>query len=81
MFCYMYALSFANIISAIGMLKGKNWARMLFVVLVIVWFICNHFVRPMELMSFVWLLFFIGVVIYLYRPIVNEYFNQQGMKK
>jgi len=70
----MYVGLFITLVSAIAMLKGKNWARFLYVIWGIIGFIVGITTSPMKTAMIPGMVIFIVVVIFLFRPKANEYF-------
>ena len=63
------------IISGIAMLKGFNWARLLYVTWSILGIIIAFFTSPMKAILLPGLVFLAIVIFFLFRPIANEYFK------
>ena len=64
------------IICGIGMLKGKGWARLLYVTWGAIGFLTNLISFPMKVGIIFGLIFFVIIVFFLYRPASNQYFTQ-----
>ena len=70
-----FAGQLAIIFSGIGMLKGQNWARLLYIVGSVVVFLVLVTASPIGLEIIVPnLVIFLVVVVFLYRPKANRYF-------
>jgi hypothetical protein len=73
-----YILMFIGItvqlISGVGILKGMNWARFLYVIFSIVGFVIGIFISPFKIFIVTSIVVFIIVVFYLFRPSANDYF-------
>lgn len=66
------------VVSGVGMLKGKNWSRHLYVGWSAVSFIINLFTTPFKFMVIPGWIVFAVVVVFLYRPDANAYFTGNG---
>jgi hypothetical protein len=64
-----------NFIFALFMLKGRNWARMLYVAVGAVCFAINLVTSPVKLMMLPGLILFAVVVFFLFRPRPNAFFG------
>jgi len=80
---FMYLTIAINIICGVGMLKGKNWARLLFIAYGIIDTFINMFNSPssMKMMFIKWILVFIVISFLLYLPNINEYFKRRTLEK
>lgn len=63
-----------NLLCSIMMLKGKSWARTLFVAWALVGFGISFATSPVKLMLFPSLIVWAIVVFFLFRPNANAYF-------
>lgn len=72
-----YTALLINIVSGIGMLKGKNWARFLYAILGIILAVINLATLPIPInaITLSGLAIFILIVILLFLPQANEYFT------
>ena len=72
-----YAALLINIISGIGMLKGKNWARFLYAIIGIILAAINLATLPIPInaITLSGLAIFVLIVILLFLPQANEYFT------
>lgn len=69
-----------SVVSGAGMLQGKNWSRHLYVGWSAVSFIINLITTPFKLMMIpAWVVFAV-IVVFLYRPDANAYFNGNGIE-
>ena len=73
-----YIMFFAGIlvtiISGASMLKGKNWARLLYVIWRGMGFLISFITSPMRVVLIPGFVFFAVIVFFLFRPQANEYF-------
>ena len=73
-----YAMLYLGLVvtlaSGIGILKGQDWARWLYVIWSAIGSIIGLATSPMKLMMLPGILFFLVVVLFLFRPIANRYF-------
>ena len=67
--------SVLSIVSGYGMLQGKNWGRLLYVVSTAVSIALNFYAMPMGAMQYVGVGVFVVVLFFLYRPAANAWFN------
>jgi len=65
---------FVLIVSAIGMLKGLNWARMLYSIWGIILMIIYLVTSPSILVLIPGVILYITMVFFLFRPAANKYF-------
>ncbi|OAM87176.1 hypothetical protein AW736_25055 [Termitidicoccus mucosus] len=74
-----YAISFAGLLvtllSGIFMLRGKAWARFLYVVWGILGFIFGIVTSPMKPAMIPGAIVFVVVVFFLFRPKASEFFS------
>lgn len=73
-FVILYVGIFINLISGIAILKGQNWARLLYVIWNFVGFVIGILTSPMKLTLLPGFLFFLVVTFFLFRPAANKYF-------
>jgi len=73
-YAMMYAGLAVTIISAVGMLKGGNWARWLYVIWGAIGFAVGMATSPAKAMMIPGLIVFVVVVVFLFRPNANEFF-------
>jgi hypothetical protein len=64
------------IVSGIGMLKGFNWARFLYVIWSIIGLAISIATSPMKAGMIPGVVFFVVVVFFLFRPAANRYFTK-----
>jgi hypothetical protein len=64
-----------TIICGIAMLKGMNWARLLYIGWSIIGFIIGIATSPMKAMMIPGLIIFFIFAFFLFRPKANEYFR------
>jgi hypothetical protein len=73
-----YAMSYAGllvmIISGIAMLKGMNWARLLYVIWSLVGFVIGIATSPMRAAMIPGLVVFLVVAFFLFRPKATAFF-------
>ncbi len=72
----MYVGLLISIVSGIGLLKKQNWARFLYVVWNTIGSLITLFTSPMKTALIPGLIFFIVIVIFLFRPGTNQYFSK-----
>ena len=75
-FVMMYVGLSISIISAIGMLKQQNWARLLYVAWSALGFSISLITSPMKTALIPGLLFFAIIVFFLFQPLANKYFSK-----
>ena len=63
-----------QLVSGIGMLCGRNWARLLYVIWGVIGYIICFLTAPMKLMLIPGFIVFLIIVFFLFRPGANEYF-------
>jgi hypothetical protein len=66
-----------TIIAGIAMLKGYNWARLLYVVWKVIAFIWAIITFRVKLLMIPDLVIFLFITFFLFRPKVNEFFSQK----
>jgi hypothetical protein len=64
-----------TLVSAVGMLRGKKWARLLYVIWGIIGFLLAFVTSPTKIMIIPGILLFIIFVFFLFRPKANAYFK------
>lgn len=73
-----YALNYIGLsimmVSGYGMLKGFNWARLLYVIWTIISFVIGFATSPMKAMMLPGLVIFGIIVFFLYRPQATAFF-------
>ena len=70
--------SVISIVSGYGMLQGKNWGRLLYVVSTVVGIALNFYAMGADTMQYLAIAIFAVVVFFLYRPAANAWFNRDG---
>ncbi len=70
----MYVGLAISIVSGIMMLKGQNWARLLYVIWGAFGFVFSLVTSPMKLAMIPGLVIFAIIVFFLFRPAASEYF-------
>ncbi len=71
----MYVGLLITLISGIAMLKGKNWARFLYVIWNIISFVICIATFPMKASMIPGFIIFLIEAFFLFRPKANEYFT------
>jgi len=71
----MYAGLIITLVCSIAMLKGQNWARMLYVGWNVLGFIIALTTSPVKALMVPGVIIFLIVVFFLFRPKANEYFK------
>jgi len=71
----MYAGLLITLVCGIAMLKGQNWARLLYVGWSIIGFIIGMATSPMKALMIPGVIVFLVVAFFLFRPKANEYFK------
>ena len=66
-----------SILSAIMMLKGKNWGRLLYIFWIIIGFIIALITHRMKLDMFPGTIVVLAIIFFLFRPAANGYFARQ----
>jgi hypothetical protein len=64
-----------GIVCGIAMLKGQNWARLLYVGWGIIGLIIGIVTTPMKALMIPGIIVFLIVIFFLFRPKANEYFK------
>ena len=75
-YAMMYIGLAVSVISGVGMLKGQNWARFLYVIWGAIGFLIGLVTSPMKAAMIPGLLFFAIIVFFLYRPASTQYFTK-----
>jgi hypothetical protein len=70
----LYLGLMVQLASCIGMLKGQNWGRWLYVIWGAIGAMIGLATSPMKVMMIPGILFFLVVVFFLFRPVANRYF-------
>jgi hypothetical protein len=70
----LFAGLLISIVSGIFMLKGANWARMLYVIWGAIGFLVSLFTTPAKLMIIPGLVVYAIIVFFLFRPKASAYF-------
>ena len=70
----MYLGLIITLVSGIAMLRGQNWARLLYVAWSIIGFVIGIVTSPMKPAMIPGLALFLIVAFFLFRPKANEYF-------
>lgn len=74
-----YAISYLGllitIISGVAMLKGKNWARFLYVIWSLIGFVIGLTTSPMKMAMIPGFIVFSVIAFFLFRPKANEFFG------
>ncbi len=66
-----------SVLCGIMMLKGKNWARLLYIIWGAVGMVIGFITSPMKMMMIPGLVFLAIFAFFLFRPKANEYFQNQ----
>lgn len=74
-FAMLYAGLFATLACGFFMLRGKAWARMLYVVWSIFGLVVGLATSPMKMTLIPGIVFFVLIVFFLFRPKANEFFS------
>ena len=64
-----------SIVAGIAMLKGRNWARFLYVIWSIIGFTIGLVTSPMKAALIPGIVVFAVITFFLFRPKANEYFS------
>jgi hypothetical protein len=72
----MYAGLLVSIVSGIGMLKGHNWARLLYVIWGAIGFVISLLTSPIKVALIPGFVVFVIIVFFLFRPIAQQYFTE-----
>lgn len=67
--------SVVSIIAGYGMLQGKNWGRLLYVISTVVGIALNFYALPMSGVQYIGIAIFLVVLFFLYRPAANAWFG------
>ena len=70
--------SVVSIVSGYGMLQGKNWGRLLYVISTVIGIALNFYAMPMGGAEYLAIAIFVVVLFFLYRPAANAWFNRRG---
>ncbi len=73
-FVHLYLGIFINLISGIALLKGRNWARFLFVIFSTIGFVIGFAFFPMKLAMVPGAVLLAVTIFFLFRPKANDYF-------
>jgi len=73
-YAMMYVGLLITLISGIAMLKGQNWARLLYVIWSIIGFVFGIATSPMKAAMIPGFVVFLIIAFFLFRPKANEYF-------
>jgi cytochrome b561 len=71
----MYAGLLVMLVSGVAMLKGQNWARLLYICWSIIGFIIGIATSPMKAAMIPGIIVFLVIVFFLFRPKANEFFK------
>ncbi|MHC4741187.1 MAG: hypothetical protein ACYS8Z_04720 [Planctomycetota bacterium] len=74
----MYVSLLITLVSGFAMLKGRNWARFLYVIWILFAFVVSFVTYPLRTVMIPSLIFFLVVAFLLFRPIATEYFTKPG---
>ncbi len=76
---YFYFMVFfhliVNFVSGIGMLKGWNWSRFLYIIWSVISFIIGMFTSPFKIMMIPGILIFFVAAFFLLSPKANKFFQ------
>ena len=72
------ASSVIGIVSGYGMLQGKNWGRLLYVVSTVVGIALNFYAMPVDATLYLAIAIFAVITFFLFRPAANAWFNRDG---
>ena len=67
--------SVISIVCGYGMLQGKNWSRLLYVITGVIGAAINFYAMPMGGAQFLGLGIFVVIIFFLYRPAANAWFG------
>ena len=70
-----YAGLLITLVCGIAMLKGKNWARLLYVGWSVAGFLIAMVTSPLKTILIPGIIFFLIIAFFLFRPKANEYFK------
>ncbi len=76
-YALMYIGLFVTITSGAAMLKGQNWARLLYVIWSAIGFLISLTTSPVKTAAIPGLIIYLVIVTLLFRPNVNRYFGTQ----
>lgn len=76
-FAMMFIGLTVTIVSGIGLLKGLNWARLLYVIWSVIGFVIGLITSPAKVAMIPSIVFFLIVTAFLFSPKVTEYFLPQ----
>ena len=79
-YAMMYVGLLIILISGIAMLKGQNWARLLYVIWSIIGFVIGIATSPMKAAMIPGFVVFLIIAFFLFRPKANEYFAGTGVQ-
>ncbi len=74
-YAMMYAGLLISIVSGIAMLKGQNWARLLYVTWSIIGFMTGMATSPAKIAMIPGFVIFAVIAFLLFRPNANKYFT------
>ena len=77
-FAMTYVGLLIMVTSGVAMLKGQNWARLLYVGWSIIAIIIELAVSPMKAAMIPSVAFFLVIVFFLFRPQANAHFSTEG---
>ena len=67
--------SVISIVCGYGMLQGKNWSRLLYVITGVIGAAINFYAMPMGGAQLLGLAIFVVIIFFLYRPAANAWFG------
>ena len=70
--------SVISIVSGYGMLQGKNWARLLYVISSVIGIAINFYAMPIGGAEYLAIGIFVILLFFLFRPAANAWFNRNG---
>jgi hypothetical protein len=73
----MYLGLLVMITSGVAMLKGQNWARLLYVIWSAVGFLIGVVTSPLKMATIPGFVVYLIVVFFLFRPKANQYFGRE----
>ena len=76
----MFAGLLVSTLCGIGMLRGRGWARLFWVVWTAVGLVVGLVISPMPVAVIPGAILFLVAAIFLYRPAVSAYFTVTGAK-
>ncbi len=71
----MYSSLVISIVCGIAMLKGQNWARLLYIAWQVIGSIIGIAASPMKALMIPGIIIFLRIAFFLFRPKANEYFK------